>query len=418
MNIVLFVNSFLPKIGGRELVVVHLANALYKQGHKVRVVGPGGYFKNKNQNFDYPVHRFPSIANLKKWKQCLRDDGTLESAKLRALLEEKLQKWQLHHNLKKWGYDIVHAHNTYPTGYAAAQLKQSINLPLVITPHGQDIHKIPELKHGLRLNPHLEKRIRFALEGADAITAISNSIRDAIIDAGAKNEKIHNIPNGVDLDRFSDNSSIDVRQWLGVPASARLVVTVGNYHPRKGHEVLVKSMPEVLKVHTMAKLVIVGGKTEALRPIIDDLGLNDAVILTGSIPVPGSSVGKSTADNAQKDYLAALLQQSEMYISSSTDEGAEGLSLALLEGMAAKLPIIATDISGNRDVITDGANGMLVAPKSELALASAISHLLSDDQKIARLGEGALAFASEYGWNNIADIYVALYEKVIQISKR
>lgn len=419
MNIVLYVNSFLPRVGGRELVVKHLATALMRLGHQVRVIGPGAYFKNRHYLFEYPVYRLPSIASLKLWRECLKEDGTIKSPGARVLLEEKLQKWQVRHNLAKWGYDIVHAHNTYPTGYAAAQLKDRMKIPLVITPHGQDIHKIEELGHGLRLNPHLDKRIRFTLEKADAATAISESIKDSLHEAGAAKEKIHFIPNGVDLERFSDKIDVDIRKWLKVAADARLLVSVGNYHPRKGHELLVKAMPAILKGEPRARMVIVGRMTEALLPLIKELNVSDKVILTGAIPVPGclhKDAKKQRNENA--DYLAALLQSSEMYISSSTDEGAEGLSLALLEGMAASLPIIATDISGNRDVIAEGGNGLLVEPKSEGALASAILALLSDEQKRKRLGQGALDLARQYGWDKIATQYLELYQGIIDTYKR
>jgi len=406
------VNSFLPVIGGRELVVKHLASALTRQGHEVRVIGPGGYFKYKNYKLDFPIHRFPSIASLKKWRECMGDNGQLKRPKLAALLEEKLKEWQLYHDLKKWGYDIVHAHNTYPTGYAVAHLKKKLKVPLVITPHGQDIHKIPELGHGLRLNPYLEKRIRFTLEQADAATSISDSIGISLNEAGASKEKIVNIPNGVDLDRFSMSHQVDARQWLSLPKDAKLIVTVGNYHPRKGHEVLVKAMPEVIKKQPQARLVIVGRKSAILQALIQEMGLNECVVLTGSLSIPGCHDGHKDNEESE-DYLSALLQSAEMYVSASTDEGAEGLSLALLEGMAAQLPIIATNISGNRDVITTGENGVLVEPKSEHALATAILQLLNDAEEKNKLGKGALEFAKEYSWDNIARQYVDLYRKVI-----
>ena len=66
LNIVLYVSNFLPKIGGREMVVFHLANALHEMGHKVRVLGPSGFWRNRNVQFDYPVHRWPTLHGLFK----------------------------------------------------------------------------------------------------------------------------------------------------------------------------------------------------------------------------------------------------------------------------------------------------------------------------------------------------------------
>ncbi len=77
------------------------------------------------------------------------------------------------------------------------------------------------------------------------------------------------------------------------------------------------------------------------------------------------------AGTPEPDWLAALYRASELYVLASVDEAAEGLSLAMLEGMAARLPVVATSISGNRDIIRDGVNGMLVAPARAISWRSA-----------------------------------------------
>lgn len=384
MNIVLYTNSFLPHIGGRELVVHHLAQALYELGHDVRVLGPAGWWRLRRYKYPYPVRRYPSF---KGW------------------LNEPVRLTQLLADIAWRGCDVIHAHATYPVGYIAAQFKRIRDIPLIVTPHGVDIHTIAELGHGLRLNPRLREKIDYAVRRADALTAISDSIEAALLEAGAAEAKLHRIGNGVDLERFRKPVSADVHAWLGVPREARLLVTVGNYHPRKGQARLVRVMPSVLARAPRARLVIVGRNTEVLLPLIDELGLRDRVLLTGQLD------GALHA-RADTDWLAALLARAAVYLSAGTAEGAEGLSLAVLEAMAAGLPVVATDISGNRDIVKDGENGFLIPPDNEMALADRVATLLTHDDRRARMGSAALASVQPYGWRDVANRYVDLYREV------
>lgn len=342
MNIVLYVNSFLPVLGGKEFVVHHLANALTQLGHRVRVLGPAGCWKHRKQKLRYPVHRWPT---------------------LRGLLFEQVAMSQLMLDTALWGCDIVHAHTTYPNGYTALRLKGIKDLPLVITPHGADIQSIPELGHGLRLNPVLNKKIMRAVKGAELVTAISKNIETGLIDAGAEKGRIRLIPNGVDLGRFSRLRSEQIRGWLGVTQDARLIVTIGRYNPRKGQDYLVRAMPMILAREPRARLVIVGNGTDTLLPLIGELGLQGKVVLTGGITPTQEVLVRTDAPasaSQERDYLAELLCSSELYVSAGIQNNAEGLSLAVLESMAAGLPIVATAISGNTDVVTHGENGFLV----------------------------------------------------------
>ena len=164
MNIVLYVNSFLPALGGREVVVHYLAREFKRLGHNVRVLGPAGWWRLRKMRFEYPVHRWPT---------------------LRKFVPEKVQYAQLVLDNLMWGADVIHAHSTYPNGYAVAKLRRRTNIPLVVTPHGEDIHVIPEINFGLRLDPVTEKKIKTALQSAQLVTAISQSVRDSTARAAA-----------------------------------------------------------------------------------------------------------------------------------------------------------------------------------------------------------------------------------------
>lgn len=386
LNIVLYVNNFLPKIGGREMVVYHLANSLNAMGHRVRILGPYGWWKNRKAKFAYPVHRWPT---------------------LRGLFKDQIAFSQLLLDVSIWGCDIIHAHNTYPTGYAASGLKAIRNYPLVITPHGEDIQTIPEINFGMRLDTGLRKKIDKAIQSADLLTAISKNVEDALIDAGAEKDKIHSIPNGVDLGRYQQQKFVNMRDWLKLPSEAKIILTVGNYERRRGHEELVRAMPKILRTEPDARLVIVGKLTEALIPLLQELDIEDKVVLTGSVSSPDMAGGK-------EDLIANIYRSSNVYISAGVNENAEGLSLALLDGMAAGLPIVATNISGNRDVVKDGKNGFLVPPSDPDKLAEQIVCVLQNSDMQKLMSDESFLIAGKYSWHEIAHRYLEIYQKLLQ----
>jgi glycosyltransferase involved in cell wall biosynthesis len=400
LNIVLYSSTFLPTLGGREFVVHHLANSLIELGHRVRVLGPSGLRKHRGLKLPYPVHRWPM---------------------LRGPLAEQLKLAELAMDTAIWGCDVIHAHTTHPNGYTALRLKRLWNLPLVITPHGVDIQTIADLGYGKRLDPILDKKIVQAVRGAEVTTAISKTIQSLLIEAGAHPDRVRHIPNGVDMARFEVPPAPDIRTWLGVDADARLLVTVGKYNPRKGQEYAVRAMPKVLSTEPRARLIIVGQNTEKLLPLIAELGLEGRVVLTGGVPPPPSALlggAARAASPSEPDRYAEILCSSELYVSAGTERDAEGLSLAVLEAMAARLPIVATAISGNVDVVRDGNNGVLVEPANVESLANGIIRVLAAPEAQAKMRSAARETASQHAWINMARQYVEAYEDAIAAARR
>ncbi len=398
MKIVLYTVSSLPTIGGMEMVVHHLARTLHELGHQVRVLTGGGCWSQRGFDLGYPIHRWPTLKGV------VPDQERL----MRLLLDSGI-----------WGCDVVHAHDTYLTGYAAARLKRYRKIPVVVTPHGEDIHVIPEIGFGVRLNPRLAPKVSRTLEEADLLTAISAGVERSLLDAGARREKIRRIPNGVDNKRFLGPRTWSVCAYFGIPAQARLILSVGNYYPRKGFEVLVRSMPIILAREPLAHLVIVGKGTEILHPLIRELGVGASVTITGPIlyamHAKGGCEGNGTPPGL--DPLADLYRASELYVSAGMSEEAEGLSLALLDAMAAGLPIVATEISGNRDVIVHGEAGFLVPPADPERLAQSVIEVLANSRLSSMMGCKAKEVAARYAWTEIARQYLAVYEEAIELNR-
>jgi len=155
--------------------------------------------------------------------------------------------------------------------------------------------------------------------------------------------------------------------------------------------------------------VIIGKKTEALNGLITSLGLQDKVCLAGTFSPPNVLLNDGQ-DGNEPDWLAECCRQSSVYVSASIDEGAEGLSLSLLEGMAAGLPVVATRISGNKDVIEDGRNGFVVIPRDADGLADALIKVLENEDIRTEMGENSRKDVESYAWIEVAKQYLRCYE--------
>ena len=397
MNILLYCNSFLPAVGGREMVIHYLAKNLQELGHNVRVTGVSGWWRHRKLSFGYPVHRWPT---------------------LRGLMKEAIQIAQLRLECSFWETDIIHAHNTYPGGYFAAKVCEKKQIPLLITPHGMDIHVIPEIGFGHRLDPNKRRLSDYALKRANLTTAISVNIKKSLNDAGVSDQKIRLIPNGIDLERFQKKFTIDIRQHFGLQPDAQIILAVGNYHKRKGLELLIEAMPKIMVANNQACLIIVGRSDAILEKKVQALNLHKNVILTGPIQFPALSwlPDKKSLPQASEmiDLLAEIYLQSDVYVSAAMDEGAEGLSLALLDATAAQLPIVATNISGNRDIVVDSENGYLVPIRNTTRIAEAVIDILHKPDKKRAMGRASFDIASRYSWLNIAKQYVNTYHEVIE----
>jgi len=279
-------------------------------------------------------------------------------------------------------------------------------VPLIITPHGADIHKVPEVNFGKRLDKGLDEKIRWALQNCNYATAISESVRESLLDADMPEKGIVSISNGVDEERLSKPGGTDAREFYNIPADAPYFVSVGNYHPRKGHETLVTALQKCKEKKSY--LFIVGRKSQAFVDRVNAMPDRNRVIFTGALayPVPGLAHGP--------DIIASLLQQSTGYISASMGEGTEGLSLALLEAMATGTGIIATSVSGNRDIIENGKNGLLIKPGRDDDMAAAMDRLVSDTELRDTMGRNAKTTVAPFTWDAVARQYVALFERAIE----
>ena len=210
---------------------------------------------------------------------------------------------------------------------------------------------------------------RLAYSFAHRIVVNSQAAAKRLRDEGVRAGKIAHIANGLDLARYAP-----VRAALG----NRVVTTVANLRPGKGHEVLLDAAARVVAGHPSVRFQIVGDgpRREELVRRAEALGLSGKVTFLG-----------------HSDDVPAILRESDVFAFPSFMEASPN---AVLEAMAAGLPVVASNVGGIPEVVTNGENGLLVPPGEAEALASGILRVLGDPALGAALGEAARRTAAAH----------------------
>ena len=248
---------------------------------------------------------------------------------------------------------VVHSHGKGAGlyGRVAARLTGAV---AIHTFHGIHHRSYPRL--------YLTVERYLARHGYAVVHVSASQAREAVGLGLAPSGRSRLLVNGVDAARVRAAIARDPlsRPALGLDAGALVLGTVARFDPVKGLDVLVRAFAQVLARRPAAQLLLVGDGPEAprLRELAAALGVAGRVVFAGAVP-----------------DAARGLPSLDLYVSASQREG---LPLALLEAMACGLPVLATRVPGNVDVVEDGVTGVLVAPGDAAGLARAAVDLLED----------------------------------------
>jgi glycosyltransferase involved in cell wall biosynthesis len=211
-------------------------------------------------------------------------------------------------------------------------------------------------------------------------------------------EKILSVPNGIHVDRFAPASVEDrrrLREALGVPGDTRLAGFVGRLTWAKDHATLIRGFHRVREQCTDTALVLIGDGPlrSELEALAQAEGVAARVFFLGD-----------------RNDIHALLRGLDLFVMSSVTEG---YSIALLEACASALPIVATNVGGNPEIVRDGVNGTLVAAGEPAALAAAMIDILGDEVRARAMGQAGRDWALRYGsFRTMADRYSDIYGHV------
>ncbi len=268
--------------------------------------------------------------------------------------------------------DVVHTHDERPLLYGAAAARLARVPRVVHTRHGQ---KARNTRRQVIL-------FRLAAGLADRVACVSNDAAALTVREGVAPARVRTVRNGIDLARFAYSG----------PAANGPVVTVARLSPEKDVATLVRAAALAVRERPSFRLEVAGDGVcmPALKQLTAELGLEEHVYFHGEV-----------------HDVAGLLGRAGLFVLPSVEEG---ISLTLLEAMARGLPVVATRIGGNPEVVIDGDTGLIVPARDPAAMARALLRVLGDAPGGRRMGRaGRQRVETHFDVRRMVAAYEALY---------
>jgi len=378
MRVGIFTDAYKPLITGVVNSIDLLRRGLEAQGHEVAIVAPvfAGYTDTEARVFRYPAIQLPARV------------PTPLAIPIAPRVFRRIAALRL---------DIIHSQHPFSVGRAAAAIAARLDLPLVYTFHTQ----YEQYAHYVPLNPAL---VRWAARQVvaryasrcDVVVCPAPSIVELLRSYGI-HRPVEVVNNGIDLSMFEDARAGVLRARLGIPASAPVAIYAGRLAVEKNLDFLLTAFHLAAQVVPAAQLLLVGAGADIdrLRRLAGASDLSGRVRFTGAVPY---------------EEIPAYYAASDVFVMTSLTEVRP---LAILEAMAAGLPVVALDAPGPADTVTSGTDGFL-APHDAGAFAETLSRVMRSTDLRLRLGANARAAARQYSFlttsRRLADIYASAVE--------
>lgn len=359
-----------PTVGGSGILATRLGVELAERGHEIHFITyerpfaiQGVDHENVSVHLvsvvEYPLFKYPPYT------------VSLGSEMVRVS--------------KKCGLDLLHVHYAIPHSTAALLARIMAGVPYIVTLHGSDV----TLLGG---NPSYHPVNTYSIDSADGLTAVSRYIANQAKEKLGIKNRISVIPNFVDPDLLSPVSSDFVERR----GKRQVVIThISNFRPVKRVQDLVEAIEIAVRQADDIRLVLVGDgpDRQKIELLVNKLNLQRNVLLTGF-----------------RSDVPRLLMCSDIVVICSEMESAP---LTLLEGMSCGLPVIATDVGGIPEIVSDGVNGFLVPPYSPGEIADRILTLNEDWELMQRLGkEARKTVLDRFTPGRVVPQYEEIYRKV------
>jgi len=368
--------------GGLERMVIELVKLQQRQGHSCQVVC---LFERGALEHELTALGIPVKACGKR-----RGFDIRAAARMRRMLGEHAT-------------DVLHTHNAVAHYYA------------VLAKPGLKVRQVINTRHSMlgarqlltgesgtgvaRVLDRRERIYRCAVAFTDVVVTVCEAARRDAIELGVVTaDKARAVPNGIHVEAFEPTSDVmreRLRSLLKLPSRARVIGSVGRLTRLKDQAGLIRAFRLVHEAEPDAVMVFIGDgelRSELQRAAMAE-GVAESVHFLGD-----------------RSDVRELLQGLELFALSSLSEG---YSMALLEACASALPIVATDVGGNGEIVRADATGLLVPPRDPAAMAAALIALLRQPQRARRLGDAARTWVGMEGSLALmASRYAILYGAV------
>ncbi|MEU2031831.1 glycosyltransferase family 4 protein [Nocardia amamiensis] len=349
--------------GGVQAHVVELARVFIERGHKVSVLAPA--------SDGTPLPEFVVSAGR---AVAIPYNGSVARLSFGPMAYTRIRRW-----IDGNDFDVLHIHEPNAPSLSMLALKIAEG-PIVATFHTSTTKSLVLSTFQGVLRPYHEK-----IAGRIAVSELARRWQVEALGSDAVE-----IPNGVDVPAFARAPMLP-----GYPRAGGTVLFLGRYdEPRKGMEVLLGALPDLVRRHPEVEILIVGrGDEDRLR--------REAGALSGHLRFLGQ---------VSDEEKASAMRSADVYVAPNL--GGESFGIILIEAMAAGTPVVASELDAFRRVLRDGAAGMLVPVGDSAALAGALHTVLTDEVRREALVHTAAQVVSEYDWPVVAEQILRVYETV------
>jgi L-malate glycosyltransferase len=370
-----------PTFGGSGVLATELGIALSDKGYEVHFITyeqpvrlsqtfhPNIYFHEVTVP-TYPLFAYPPY------------ETALASAMVNVIVNQQLDILHLH-------YAIPHASAAY---FARQILKKTgRDIPFITTLHGTDITLVGR-------DPTYEPVVTFSINESDAITAVSNSLREETFRSFKIEKDIHVIPNFVDIKRFHQTDKDHFKQMLA-PDGERILVHVSNFRAVKRVKDVIHIFDKVRK-EMPSKLLMIGDGPDRqnAEDLARSLGIYNDVRFLG-----------------KQEQISEILSIADLFVLPSETES---FGLSALEAMACSVPLVSTNAGGLPEINIEGESGYQSNVGDVEAMAQHAIYILSDDNRLKQFKSAAIAQARKFEKQHIIPLYEKLYCDVITAYKK
>ncbi|MBL0144990.1 MAG: N-acetyl-alpha-D-glucosaminyl L-malate synthase BshA [Chitinophagaceae bacterium] len=365
-----------PTFGGSGVLATELGKALADKGHNIHFI-----------TYQQPVRLSGFHANIFYHEVRVPTYPLFDFPPYETALSSMMVDVVNNHNI-----DLLHVHYAIPHASAAYMAKQILakdgkRIPVITTLHGTDITLVGKDKT-------YSPVVTFSMNESDALTAVSQNLKDETLNNFKMERDIEVIHNFVDVQRFN-RKPVDAFKKLIAPKGERIIVHASNFRKIKRVEDVVKVFMQLTKT-VPSKLLLLGDGPERqhVESLCRDCVLCDDIKFLG-----------------KQEQMEDILPIADLFVLTSEYES---FGLAALEAMAAAVPVISTNAGGLPEINIDGYCGYMSNVGDIEDMSKNAISILKDDATLQQFKTNALTQAKKFDIANIVPVYEELYKRVIQ----
>lgn len=363
-----------PTFGGSGVLATELGKYLASQGHQVHFI-----------TYSQPVRLDILESNIYYHEVNVQDYPLFEYQPYELALSSKMVNVA-----SKYQLDVMHVHYAIPHAYAAFMAKQilkskGIFIPIITTLHGTDITLVGK-------NPTYKPAVTFSINHSDAVTSVSQSLKEDTLEIFDVEKEIEVIHNFIDLELYVEEQEC---KKVFAPQGEKILCHISNFRPVKRIQDVVKVFDLVQKeVNSILLLIGDGPEKEKVRQQANELGISDKVKFLG-----------------KTSEVERVLCMSDLFLLTSEKES---FGLSALEAMAAGVPVISSNTGGIPEVNVDGYSGFTSNVGEVELMAENAKSLLKDEEKYQKFSKQARVQAEKFSIHSIGPKYLDVYKKAIE----